>query len=230
MSVPAFAFAPHAACRAGGGVLQQHMITMLPPQQQLTSSTTTATATTTTGTTVRIPTLLSMSEWSTFQDLDDDDDDLYASNTDTNNDLPNKMTESGYADENDPQELKAEIGNNIPIPEIDWHGDPIFLPVGSAIDLTEENVQGVLQACRQDIGTMFGYTAENRGVGITGGVDFVDFDGPTVILRIHGRYWHQRTTVLERVGKYLQGRIPELVDWTVEDEYELTDEANNNAD
>ena len=62
------------------------------------------------------------------------------------------------------------------------------------------------------------------------GVDFVDFDGPSVILKLHGRFWHQRPTVLNRVGKYIQGRIPEVVDVMVEDPYELTDEANNNAD
>jgi len=170
---------------------------------------------------------LSMSEWSDFKALDDDDDDLY--NTD---DLPpaGKMTSLGYADENDPQELKAEIGAGVPIPQISWKGEPLFLPAGSVIPLSEENVQAVLQACREDIGTMFGYTAENRGVGITGGVDFVDFDGPSVILKLHGRFWHQRPTVLNRVGKYLQERMPEIVDWLVEDEYDLTDEANNNAD
>ena len=230
MSVPAFAFAfaPHSV-----GRVQQHMfqLTTTSTSSSSTNPTTTTTTTRTTGiTSARSPTLLSMSEWSSFQDLDDDDDLLYSNTND--DDLPptGKMTQAGYADENDPQELKAEIGSKLPIPEIDWHGDPIFLPVGSALPLSEENVQGVLQACRQDIGTMFGYSAENRGVGITGGVDFVDFDGPTVILRIHGRFWHQRPTVLQRVGKYLQGRIPEIVDWTVEDEYELTDEANNNAD
>ena len=231
MSVPAFAFAfafaPHSV-----GRVQQHMfqLTTTSTSSSSTNPTTTTTTRTTGITSARSPTLLSMSEWSSFQDLDDDDDLLYSNTND--DDLPptGKMTQAGYADENDPQELKAEIGSKLPIPEIDWHGDPIFLPVGSALPLSEENVQGVLQACRQDIGTMFGYSAENRGVGITGGVDFVDFDGPTVILRIHGRFWHQRPTVLQRVGKYLQGRIPEIVDWTVEDEYELTDEANNNAD
>ena len=172
-------------------------------------------------------TRLSMSEWSDFKDIDDDDDDdLY------NDDLPpaGKMTDLGYADENDPQEFKAEIGGNIPAPAVDWEGEPLFLPVGSVLPLSEENVQAVLAACRADIGTMFGYTAENRGVGITGGVDFVDFDGPTVILKLHGRFWHQRPTVLNRVGKYIQGRIPEVIDVMVEDPYELTDEANNNAD
>lgn len=57
-------------------------------------------------------------------------------------------------------------------------------------------------------------------------VDFVDMDGPSVILRLKGRFWHQRTTVLERVANYLQQRIPEIIDVTVEDEWQLTDEAN----
>lgn len=74
--------------------------------------------------------------------------------------------------------------------------------------------------------TMFGYQAENRGVGITGGVDFVELDGPTVVLHLKGRFWHQRPTVLNRVGSYLMSRIPEIVDVVVEDEWELTDEAN----
>ena len=95
--------------------------------------------------------------------------------------------------------------------------------------MTEENVQAILAACRVEIGTMFGYSAENRGVGITGGVDFVDFDGPMIILKLKGRFWHQRPTVLDRVGAYIKGRIPEVVDVIVEDEWELTDEANDAA-
>jgi hypothetical protein len=95
-----------------------------------------------------------------------------------------------------------------------------------ALDLTEENILGLLAACRIEIGTMFGYTDENRGVGITGAVDFVDMDGPSVILRLKGRFWHERTTVLARVGSYLKGRIPEIVDVLIEDEWQLTNEAN----
>ena len=76
---------------------------------------------------------------------------------------------------------------------------------------------------------MFGYQAENRGVGITGGVDFVDLDGPTVILRLKGRFWHQRPTVLTRVGAYLMARIPEIVDVVAEEPWQLTDEANDLA-
>jgi hypothetical protein len=175
-------------------------------------------------------TSLSMSDWSTFQALEDDDEDedIYA-NADDDTTSSSSSSLQQYANENDPQEYKAQVGSNIPAPSIDWEGEPIFLPQGSILPLSEENVQGVLAACRQEIGTMFGYSAENRGVGITGGVDFVDLDGPTVILKLHGRFWHQRTTVLERVGKYLQGRIPEIVDYAVEDPWELTDEANDVA-
>lgn len=163
---------------------------------------------------------LRVSEWSDFKALDDEQF----------NDAPGppgKM--KGFADENDPQEYKAEVGSTIPEPEKSWMGDPIFLPQGSVLPLSEENVQGVLQACREEIGTMFGYSAENRGVGITGAVDFVEFDGPTVVLKLKGRFWHQRTTVLDRVEKYLQGRIPEIIECVVEDPYELTDEANDDA-
>ena len=106
---------------------------------------------------------------------------------------------------------------------------PSTLSLGSQLELSEENVLGVLAACREEIGTMFGYTAENRGVGITGGVDFVDFDGPTIVLRLKGRFWHERTTVLNRVAAYLVGRIPEVIDVTVEDEWQLTQEANDAA-
>ena len=104
-----------------------------------------------------------------------------------------------------------------------------FESIGSRLDLSEETVVSVLAACRDEIGTMFGYTAENRGVGITGGVDFVELDGPTVVLRLHGRFWHERTTVLRRVAAYLVGRIPEIIDVTVDDEWQLTQEANDAA-
>jgi hypothetical protein len=94
------------------------------------------------------------------------------------------------------------------------------------LELSEETVLGVLSAMRAELGTLFGYTAENRGVGITGGVDFVEMDGPTVVIKIKGRFWHQRTTVLNRVANYLQQRIPEIIDVTVDDPWSLTDEAN----
>lgn len=167
---------------------------------------------TTTTTTATSTSQLKMSDWSGFA-YDDEEEELFVD----------------FADENDSQEYKAEIGSALEAPSIMYDADPISVPQGTVLPLTEENVLGVLSACRNEIGTMFGYSAENRGVGITGGVDFVEMDGPTVVLTLKGRFWHQRTTVLQRVGAYIMGRIPEIIDVTVADPYELTDEANDEA-
>jgi len=159
------------------------------------------------------------SDWSDFGILEDEDDDL--------DDVSIDRRE--YAKEEDDQEVKAQFGASLDPPSIDDGStafDPLFVPAGSTLEMDEETVIRVLNACREEIGTLFGYTAENRGVGITGGVDYVELDGPVVVLRLKGRFWHQRTTVLDRVSNYLQQRIPEIIDVTVEDEWQLTDEAN----
>lgn len=106
------------------------------------------------------------------------------------------------------------------------HWNATIRTIGSQLELDEDTVMGVLSACRGELGTLFGYTEENRGVGITGGVDYVEMDGPTVVIRLKGRFWHTRPAVLDRVSNYLMQRIPEIVDVTVEDEWQLTDEAN----
>ena len=158
-------------------------------------------------------TVLAMSdEWGDFASVDDidEDDDLYLE----------------YAKEEDTQEQKAAVGSLSEPPEVDWFGDPIEVPVGSELALDEETVQGLLAACREEIGTMFGYSAENRGVGITGGVDLVEMDGPIVVLSLKGRFWHERSTVLSRVGAYLMGRCPEIIDVVVEDEWQVSEEAD----
>mmetsp|Transcript_28885 Transcript_28885/g.40595 ORF Transcript_28885/g.40595 Transcript_28885/m.40595 type:complete len:213 (+) Transcript_28885:136-774(+) len=160
-------------------------------------------------------------DFSNFAYMDDDDDLLF----------DKELDRKDYAKEEDSQEFKAEIGGSLEAPEIDPEHDvePIFVPQGTQLELTEDNVLALLSACREEIGTLFGYSAENRGVGITGGVDFVELDGPIVMLRLKGRFWHQRPTVLARVGAYLIGRIPEIIDVVIEDEYQLTDEANEAA-
>ena len=109
-----------------------------------------------------------MSSWDGFSY--DDDDELLDSGVDA---------DFVAADENDDPVAKAMAGAALEAPDVYWDGEPIDVPVGSQLELSEENVEGVLAACRQEIGTMFGYQAENRGVGITGGVDFVELDGPT---------------------------------------------------
>lgn len=157
------------------------------------------------------------SDWAGFGFLeDDDDDDIF-------------IDRREYAKEEDDQEVKAQVGASLDAPSIDDESisfDPLFVPAGTQLELDEETVLRLLVACREEIGTLFGYTAENRGVGITGGVDYVELDGPVVVLRLKGRFWHERTTVLARVANYLQQRIPEIIDVTVEDEWQLTQEAN----
>eukprot|EP00525_Craspedostauros_australis_P009478 CAMPEP_0198133966 /NCGR_PEP_ID=MMETSP1442-20131203/59838_1 /TAXON_ID= /ORGANISM="Craspedostauros australis, Strain CCMP3328" /LENGTH=212 /DNA_ID=CAMNT_0043795101 /DNA_START=42 /DNA_END=680 /DNA_ORIENTATION=+ len=161
-------------------------------------------------------TTLRLSDWSNFDYLEDEDDLESIDSTD-------------YAKEEDTQEDKARVGASLEPPEIINDAEAIWVPAGSQLPLDEDTVKGVLSACREEIGTLFGYTAENRGVGITGGVDFVEMDGPIVILRLKGRFWHQRETVLDRVTSYLVQRIPEIIDVDIEDAWQLTDEANNVA-
>lgn len=89
--------------------------------------------------------------------------------------------------------------------------------------LTEANVERALVAARQELSALFGYMEENRQVGITGEVEFVELSGPTVVLRLKGRFWHERATVLARLASFLQARIPELCDVEIESQDQLDD-------
>jgi hypothetical protein len=161
------------------------------------------------------------SDWSDFGVLEDEEEDNILISDGV------VIDRKDYAKEEDSPEAKAQIGASLDPPTIEGgDAEPMFVPPGSQLELSEDNVLAILSACRAEIGTLFGYTAENRGVGITGGVDFVELDGPCVIVRLKGRFWHQRTTVLERVANYLRQRIPEIIDVTVDEEWQLTDEAN----
>ena len=37
-------------------------------------------------------------------------------------------------------------------------------------------------------------------------------DGPTVVVELEGRFWHEETTVVERVKNFVTGMCPEVVD------------------
>ena len=125
-------------------------------------------------------TIRHLSDWSSFQAMDDDEDEDLFGDT--------QIDRRAYAVEDDDDETKAAVGATLDPPTIDDPPvDPIQVPTGSQLEMSEEPVLGVLQAAREELGTLFGYTAENRGVGITGGVDFVEMDGPTVVIRLKGR-------------------------------------------
>ena len=59
---------------------------------------------------------------------------------------------------------------------------------------------------------MFGRHRACAEVGITGEVQYVDLDGPVVLLALRGRFWHRRETVLNNARAYLLNAIPELAD------------------
>lgn len=70
----------------------------------------------------------------------------------------------------------------------------------------------MLQEIRDSLGTLFGYDAKSREVGITGAIDFEDCDGPVVYVRLSGRFWHPTDTVMARVESYFKKRIPEVLE------------------
>lgn len=62
--------------------------------------------------------------------------------------------------------------------------------------LSEENVNIALEEVVQKLGSVFGNSSENRDVGITGKVELASLDGPIVVLRLSGRFWHKRSDVV----------------------------------
>ena len=80
------------------------------------------------------------------------------------------------------------------------------------MELCEENAMLVIDEIRQELGTIFGYTADSRAVGITGAIDLVEVDGPTIRVSLAGRFWHATDTVMLRVESYIKNRIPEVID------------------
>jgi hypothetical protein len=71
---------------------------------------------------------------------------------------------------------------------------------------------------------VFGVNADALKVGITGRVEFVELEGPTLVVRLTGRFWHARADVLARVESYVVERIPECIGLDIEDEEQLDDQ------
>ncbi|KAF3628306.1 hypothetical protein FXO37_29416 [Capsicum annuum] len=67
----------------------------------------------------------------------------------------------------------------------------------------------------------------DTSVGITGKAELAEVDGPYVKLRLSGKFWHKRSTVVARLGNYLKQRIPEILEVDIEDEKQLDDSPAN---
>ncbi|KAJ4722879.1 Multidrug efflux pump subunit AcrB like [Melia azedarach] len=90
------------------------------------------------------------------------------------------------------------------------------------LDLTEDNVRQVIDDARVELAQLF-----DTSVGITGVAELADLDGPFVKIRLRGRFWHKRSTVVARLANYLKQRIPEILEVDIEDEKQLDDSPDN---
>jgi hypothetical protein len=133
-----------AVSRSASSLL--HVDTDRRPQRRCREQDATAT-TSTSSTSPTTSTALFMSDWPSISSFDNDDDDIIMSGVDTNTD---------YATEDDSQEKKAAVGELRVAPTIDYPAEPIQVPAGSQLELSEDTVLGVLAACREELGTLFG--------------------------------------------------------------------------
>jgi hypothetical protein len=106
----------------------------------------------------------------------------------------------------------------------DWRSDAVV----DTMPLDEDNVCACLKEfVESDYGQqMFGCHELPASYGITGSIDFVEVDGPAVILTLDGAFWHRRASVLGRAAMWLNARMPEIVHVKVADPAELQDFEN----
>ena len=84
--------------------------------------------------------------------------------------------------------------------------------------MTESNARMVIDEARQTLGTLFGYEESSRAVGITGAVEFSDFEGQYVLVALSGRFWHATDTVVARLDNYVRKYIPECEGVRIDEE------------
>ena len=82
----------------------------------------------------------------------------------------------------------------------------------SPLELCEENAAIVIEEVRRELGTIFGYDAGSKSAGITGEIELVEVDGPTLVVKLSGRFWHATDTVMMRVESFVKQRIPEVIE------------------
>ncbi|XP_052211383.1 uncharacterized protein LOC127814141 [Diospyros lotus] len=113
-------------------------------------------------------------------------------------------------------------GRKRPPQAITWPSYRAISASLAPLDLTEDNVKQVLTDARAEFGQIF-----DASVGITGVAELAEMDGPFVKIRLKGRFWHKRSTVLDRLANYLKQKIPEILEVDIEDEKQLDDSPEN---
>ncbi|KAK3025508.1 hypothetical protein RJ639_042043 [Escallonia herrerae] len=100
------------------------------------------------------------------------------------------------------------------------------------LDLTEDNLKMVLSDARAEASQLIPSSKIfpqifDTSVGMTGVAELAELDGPFVKISLKGRFWHERSLVLARLGNYLKQRIPEILEVDIEDEKQLDDSPAN---
>lgn len=103
-----------------------------------------------------------------------------------------------------------------------WRSDAV---VAEIMVLDEDNVLYALDLfVKSDYGQqMFGCHDRPASVGITGSIQFVEVCGPEVALKLSGKFWHRRDTVLGRAAMWLNACMPEISNVYVSDPSDLDD-------
>ncbi len=84
---------------------------------------------------------------------------------------------------------------------------PEFRAALEPLTLSEAAVEQALQEVVVKLGSVFGNSEENRSVGITGEVSLAFLDGPIVVLRLNGRFWHKRSDVVRSPKDLIRDRM-----------------------
>ena len=64
------------------------------------------------------------------------------------------------------------------------------------LELCDENAEQVMNEVRSELGTIFGYDPASQAVGISGKIELIEIDGPTIKVALNGRFWHATDTVV----------------------------------
>mmetsp|Transcript_136 Transcript_136/g.163 ORF Transcript_136/g.163 Transcript_136/m.163 type:complete len:157 (-) Transcript_136:1834-2304(-) len=101
----------------------------------------------------------------------------------------------------------------------------------SPLELCDENALIVIEEVKAELGTIFGYDQGSKNVGISGEVELVEVDGPSIRIKLSGRFWHATDTVLMRVESFVKTRIPEVIEVILdEDASDIQDDNRLNSE